>query len=221
MFLRDIDLFRIKIAGLILFVFGLIVIIISFIELNNYNKKPIEFNSIIDSDIKKGLIVEGDIPYNLGKYTYGEDRRDGFVVPINSQNYFSLHVINGYLNDKLMQQSRDTNDMFKDNSNFPDVTHFKGIVKEISSEYPEVIHLKGIIKEMPSAEYNMMSSYLVENGFSQNDIQKIVKPYYIIVLDEYKAKEGIFMGIFIMLFGLIFLIIYLKNKSKSWIFIND
>lgn len=137
MFLRDIDLFKNKIAGLISFVFGLIVIIISFIELNNYNKKPIEFNSIIDSDIKKGLIVEGDIPYNLGKYTYEE------------------------------------------------------------------------------------SSYLVENGYSQNDIQEIVKPYYIIVLDEYKAKEGIFMGIFIMLLGLIFLIIYLKNKSKSWIFIND
>ena len=137
MFLRDIDLFKNKIAGLISFVFGLIVIIISFIELNNYNKKPIEFNSIIYSDIKKGLIVEGDIPYNLGKYTYEE------------------------------------------------------------------------------------SSYLVENGYSQNDIQEIVKPYYIIVLDEYKAKEGIFMGIFIMLLGLIFLIIYLKNKSKSWIFIND
>ncbi len=109
---------------------------------------------------------------------------------------YSLHVKSSDIHAKLMQQLRDTNDMFNDNS-----------------KSPEVIHFKGKIKEMPSDEYNTMSSYLKKIGFSQNDIQELVKPYYILEFDVNKIKEGIFFGILVLIFGLSQLIIEYKSKS--------
>ena len=59
---------------------------------------------------KIGAIVEGDIPYNFGKYAYVDNRWDGFIIPIKSEYYYSLHVKSGTIHGKLMQQSRDTID---------------------------------------------------------------------------------------------------------------
>jgi len=184
--------------GIFFIVVGLIAGVYGIISVIDLKKTPLNLNTLSEEQIEKGCVVEGDICYNLGKYAHQGNIWDAFIVPLGNNSYYGLHVRTAEIHSELMQQSRDTIEYIND-----------------QSKSTQSVHIKGKITSMSSNEYSMMSSYLSEAGFSDDEIQKYVKGLYIKELDPNLANVRVLLGVPMIFIGLGLIIFEIREKNAN------
>ena len=72
---------RTAVTAIVVLVMGIVLIVISVGEMADYSKKGADFSTLTISDIREGMMIEGDLPYNYGSYEQikKEKEKDGFV----------------------------------------------------------------------------------------------------------------------------------------------
>ncbi|MBR6402035.1 MAG: hypothetical protein IKS48_01465 [Eubacterium sp.] len=179
-------------------VVGLGLVVIGFIIIHDGMKAPLNFNEIDETQMQEGCVVEGSIPYNWGKFASRGNNCDYFIIPFSSESYYGLRVTDPEFHSKLMQQGRDTFGLY-----------------ENKTKAPKRVYIKGKIKAMSPKVYGFMTSYLSQGGLSEEEIQRIARPYYI---QEFDVKTGyayVLFGAPLMFFTLGLLIIEHKEKVAN------
>ena len=128
-------------SALIVLVAGIALIVISAVEMTDYSRKAEDFSQLTISDIKEGMMIEGDLPYNYGSYEYikKDKEKEGFgyyyLIDVNTTGFMGLYTNIDELIAKLDRQSEITNriESFDQIDKVPSV-HFKGKVTRMDDE---------------------------------------------------------------------------------------
>lgn len=138
-----------------------------------YNSKtPVDYATVKESDITKGIIVEGDLFSNLGAFQESYTTTNGvktgnskysYMIPIGDKQYMGLENNTSDMQSALERQADMTYNYLSGNSTTqPDAVHFKGRVRKMSNE------TKGYMK-----------SYMTDFGFTQSEVDEYLLDYYI------------------------------------------
>lgn len=135
---------RTAVTAIVVLVMGIVLIVISFGEMADYSKKGADFSTLTISDIREGMMIEGDLPYNYGSYEQikKEKEKDGFgfyyLIPVGDDSTIGLYTAVDDLIAELDAQSDayDSAEYLEDLENIAPV-HFKGKVTVMDSEDKE------------------------------------------------------------------------------------
>lgn len=185
------------IGGIILFVLGVIGIL-------DIIKTPIDYNKLTSDQIEKGVMVEGDIKFNFGKYGYATrgnsdyPTEDFFVIALKDKKLIGYHVKNQKVYSEMMDQSKETMNVLKDRKLPSQKIHFKGKVIKAFDGEPDII-----------------KSYLNKFGIQELDGYGYVDDYVIKEFDATRQYIYFGSGILLLIIGIILEIIEKKNRPKG------
>ncbi len=163
----------IKRLAVIAFVFGAILIWMGLQDYMDSKKTPVPYDTLTPEMIESGMIVEGDVPYNLGifeeMYTtnYGIKTGDSsyiYLIPVGDQ-FMGLQCGNKETIAELDQQTEDT------------VKMFEGTLSRPSS-----IHFKGKTSKMDSEDLSYAKQALQQAGLTDSEIDDVICPMYITIV---------------------------------------
>lgn len=161
-------------SGLMVIV-AIMLLFSGFSDLSCKMKKPVDINTVTAGQLKKGLVVEGDLQYNIGQFaesytTYNYIRvgskKANYVVPLSDGSFIGLE-----------------NYFTKQNSLFDaqaDETY--NYLAEETEQTPRTIHIRGKVKRMNYETIKVFKQAFREWGFSDEDITQSATEFYV----EYK-----------------------------------
>ena len=155
-----------RIAWMII-ILGVIIGYMGVSDCYHNSKTPIDYDTVKESDIKKGMIIEGDLYGNLGAFQESYTTTNGvktgsskysYMIPIGDKQYMGLENNTSTMQRELENQADMTYDYLAGNS----------------TTEPTVVHLK-----MSSETKGYMKSYMTDFGFSQSEVDEYLLDYYI------------------------------------------
>ena len=161
-------------SGLMVIV-AIMLLFSGFSDLSCKMKKPVDINTVTAGQLKKGLVVEGDLQYNIGQFaesytTYNYIRvgskKANYVVPLSDGSFIGLE-----------------NYFTKQNSLFDaqaDETY--NYLAEETDQTPRTIHIRGQVKRMNYETQKIFKQAFREWGFSDAEITQSATEFYV----EYK-----------------------------------
>lgn len=180
-------------SPLFMVAFG-ILIYFGAVESIDYRKKPIDYNSLLESDVKKNMIVEGDLFCNYGpfeEYKYDGSTCYYYLIEIGEKQYMGIRNYFTNLGKELpldKQADQTFNYLNGDTSQMPDKVHFKGKVKRLKKE-----------------ELDFMREYMLSLGFLETEVDSYILPYYVECMNFGDGLLAIGIGIFFfIIFGIVF-----------------
>ncbi|MBQ9983102.1 MAG: hypothetical protein IJP29_00780 [Lachnospiraceae bacterium] len=141
----------------------------------NSKKTPVDFNSLQESQLESGMIVEGYIEYNYGYFeeeyrtTYGIKTGDSiynYAIEIGKERYMGLK---NQTEEQRIALDAQMNDTYTALSGY-------GVT-------PEKFYFKGQVKQMTSQEIGFLKDYLVSAGYTAEQAEKCICAYYIQCVD--------------------------------------
>ncbi len=195
--------FRIKwalvIMGVVLLAAGIYYFVMA-------HKTPYDINLIDDSEIKAGMLVEGDIYGNYGAYEETYTTRYGvkesstaswyYVIPVANESFMGLSVNAKQYGNQFELQSEQTYDY----------------LTEATDQRPMIIHVKGKISKMDKKDQELYNEYLADIGFTNSEISQYCLPLYI----KNQSFEGylalLLSGAGCLIVGIL-LIVLLRKKA--------
>ena len=176
---------------LITLVLGVLCTIFGWIEYSDSKKTPLDINTMSDSQIEKGAIVEGDIYYNFGVFETVENKRNGrtestyyrYVIPVGEESYMGVQVTDSSMLAEMDKQTDETYDMMD------------GKIEDTTT----TVHIKGKIVKMDNEDYGYFKDFMSSGGFTDDEIDKWGKEYYIQIRDFGQAKTLFIIGIVCLL----------------------
>lgn len=160
-----------RVAGVII-LFGLVLGYMGVSDCYHNSKTPMDYATIKESDIKKGMIIEGDLQANMGafqeSYTTTNGVKSGnskysYMIPIGDKQYMGLENNTNAMNTSLEQQAKMT---------------YSYLLGESTTE-PTVVHFKGRVKKMDNETKGYLRSYMIDFGFEQSEVDNYLLDYYI------------------------------------------
>lgn len=156
----------------LLFIVGVVLTYMGATDLIRGNKTPVDYSTMTASDVKKGVIVEGDVYANLGAFMESYTTRNGvktgssqytYLIPVGEEEYMGLLNNTSTMETQLEAQADAT---------------FNYLMGKTSNE-PESIHFKGRILGLDSESKGYMKSYMMDLGYTENEISTYALSYYI------------------------------------------
>ena len=178
----DISWEKIKLGIIfVLAVIGLLHFYDAIMDFDASKKTPIEYSSVDAWQLKNGMFVEGDLPYNYGAFEEKDvdiltgrrwridvDYTYTYVIPINGM-YMGLQTKDGDKEDLFDIQARTT------------LNKFNGM----TDEQPEKVHFVGKVCGMSNKEKKLAKEYLMNMGVSESDVTAKLRPYKLIKWDDF------------------------------------
>lgn len=167
-------------------------------DTSDSKKKPVDFATMKEADIKAGTIVEGDLEYNYGAFeesyrtTYGIKTGDSdytYLIPIG-EKYMGLKTQTTEQQATLEQQANSTIDLYLGNS----------------SVQPAVFHFKGRIVALTGEDQGYMKDYLVSMGYQENTVNQYMVNYCIECVDFSGGIEELTIGLLLLVVGIVVLL---------------
>lgn len=190
---------KIKYALCLLGVFLITAGIYSYVK---YNEKPVKFETLKVSEIKNGMMVEGQVNLNFGIYEEKASSRYGITT---SKKYYYIIPIE----DKYMGISVDAN-----SKRYPIFTaQTKKTYEHIKNNgaQPTPIRIKGTIQAMKTKEVGFLGEAITKIKLTEEDAGKVIVPYYIVcdAFSDYLTK--FIIGVICLILGIV-LVIKTRNS---------
>lgn len=161
-------------------------------------KTPVDFASLMESNLSAGMIVEGDLPGNYGAFeeeyhtTYGIKTGTTdytYLISIGNQKYMGIKSTSTEQVTALNTQANATVDyILGDSSIAPTPFHFKGKIIALTTE-----------------EQNFMKAYLKEMGYTEQELPGIMVNYKIQCVELQNGLITALLGTLSFLLGVFFL----------------
>lgn len=201
---------------IVLITVGVVLTYMGAMDLIRGAKTPANYDSLVASDIKKGMIVEGYLSANLGAFMESYTTRNGvktgssqytYLIPVGENEYMGLLNNTTAMETELDAQTEDTYNYLAGNTITP----------------PSTVHFKGRVVGMDSEEKGYMSSYMRDIGFSDNEITTYALSYYIKCENYDGGFVEIGIGIVCLAIGAAIIIIPRLpiRKAQDVIFANE
>ena len=156
-----------------LMVFGVLMLVFGIYECVMAHKTPFDLNRIPDSEIKPGILLEGDVYGNYGAYEEYYNTRYGikdksstlwyYIIPVGEESFMGVSVNANKRGAEFDRQSDETYDY----------------LTGATDKAPTPLHVKGKVAKMDSEDLGLYKTALREIGFSESEIDQYALPYYI------------------------------------------
>lgn len=200
---------------ILLFIVGVVLTYIGATDLIRGSKTPVDFDSLMASDVKKGMIVEGDLYANLGAFMESYTTRNG--VKTGSSQYTYLIPVG---DEEYMGLLNNTSDMEAQLEAQADTTY--AILNGSTSIEPVVVHFKGRVFGLDSESKGYMKSYMIDLGYTENEISTYALSYYIKCENYDAGPVELGIGIVCLAIGaaIVLLPILSARKNQNVMFAN-
>ncbi len=177
---------RVKRLFGVLFVVGVILICTGATDTARGHKTPVDFAVLKAEEVKKNLIVEGDLYVNLGPFAENYTTRNGvktgnsrytYLIPVGDAEYMGFLNNTVDMQDQLDTQTADSFD-YMSGGGMPSAVHFKGRVIGMDSETKGYMH-----------------DYMADMGFTEDEIAKTALSYYIQCEDYSSGPTMLIIGL--------------------------
>lgn len=201
---------------LVLIMVGAIFSFMGFRDLIYSRKTPVNYNSMVEADFEKGMIIEGDTYANLGAFEENYTTRNGvktgnshynYMIPVGEKQYMGLLNLTSSQETELEAQADAT------------YAYWNG---ETTAE-PALVHFKGIVKAMDNETIGYMKSYMLDIGFTKAEVDELILPYYIKCDNYDEWLWQIVVGIVCLVIGLMTVLVPIitLKKKKDVISVNN
>ena len=192
--------------ALLLLIASVFLLIFGTVEVIDDNTKPIDYNTMTVSQLKKGAIVEGDLLFNLGNYEEIEHTRNGsvesvdhcYVIPVGENSYAGILSREDNVVAELNKQTNET---------------FQLLNGETDST-STVIHFKGKVTEMTDEDYKYFCEYLTSIGFTDSEIDELGCKYYINIRKFGEGYIGLIIGGVLLVAAIVLILLSVKDVKK-------
>lgn len=190
---RKMKNFLSRLAGVIL-VFGAILVWMSVSDAINASKTPVDYSTVKESEIEKGMIIEGDLNFNYGAFEESYTTTNGvktgsskytYMIPIGETKYMGLKNTTTDMQEQLENQANKT---------------FSYMLGESTSE-PDTIHILGCVKKMDSETKGYLREYMLDMGFTSSEVDQYILDYYIQCENYDNWGAPLMVGIVLLLIG--------------------
>ena len=193
---------RMLTTGLILLVMGIALIVITGGEMIDYNKKGADYSTLTTADIREGMMIEGELPYNYGWYEkiVDDDKNQSigyyYLIDAGSEYYMGLYT------------------PVKDLISSLDTQYDEWYYASTEAEYDAItpVTFKGKVTKMDSEDSKFIREYLVNSGFSEEEADAYVIDLYIKCVDTQSHPLMLVIGIIASVAGLIFVLLFVRRK---------
>ncbi len=187
---------------------------LGYVDYKDFQTEPTSYNTMMEADVEKGVVVDGTIQYCLGCYEeeyktrYGIRTSGGekyyYAIPVGEAGYMGLKVSKGTISvalDKLTNATYDYLDGVK------------------ADTVAEAMPFTGRICKMTSEDEKYMKEFLVLGGYSQAEANDYLVPYYIDYRDfsvyETEFKIALIALLVSLLLGSFQLIKWNKKRKRE------
>lgn len=164
-------------SGLMI-LFAFVLLFSGFSDLSGKMKKPVDINTVTADQLKEGLVVEGDLQYNMGQFaetytTYNfirvGSKKANYIIPLTDGTFIGLENYFKKQNALFDAQADET----------------YNYLAEESKQAPRTIHIRGKVKRMNYETIKIFKQAFSKMGFSDEDITQSVTEFYV----EYKNYD--------------------------------
>lgn len=193
---------------ILLFIVGAVLTYLGAVDLIRGNKTPVDFYSLTASDVKKGIIVEGDLYANLGAFMESYTTTNGiktgssqytYLIPVGDEEYMGLLNNNSTMEEQLEAQA--------------DATY--AYLSGSTSVEPVVVHFKGRVLGLDSESKGYMKSYMMDLGYTENEISTYALSYYIKCENYDAGPVELGIGIVCLAIGAAIVLIPILSARKN------
>ena len=179
---------------LILVVAGVVFIFMGGRDIYYQSKTPANYNELLEADYEKGMIVEGNLYANYGAFEENYTTTNGiktgsskynYMIPVGEEKYMGLLNDTSTLETLLDDQMEST---------------YAYIWGESTSE-PDPVYFKGRVLAMDSETKGYLKSYMIDIGFTAEEAEQYILPYYIKCENYEGGVAWLIVGIIILLIG--------------------
>ena len=196
-------LFRVILAFLII---GIMLIVFGASDFIDSRKTPLNLNEMSATQFEKGVIVEGDIYYNLGVFETIEHQRNGvtestdyrYVIPVGEESFMGLEAMNSEMVASLDAQTDETYD------------YLEGKIDDTTT----VVHITGKIEKMDDEDFGYFKDFLVDSGYDAKDVDELDLKYYVDAKTFGKASFLLIVGIIFILVDAVIIFFLFKPKKN-------
>lgn len=190
-------------------VFGAIMVAFGIYTLVMNGKSAYDLNELGDNEFKKGMMVEGDITFNLGAYEETYNTRYGvkekssavwyYIVPVGDESYIGVAV---NANEKGAEFDRQTDQTY-------------AWLNEETDQYPDTLHVKGKLAKMDAEDRALYKAAFKELGFSDAEFDKYAIDLYVGSNDFSGGLPILLIGVGILAVGVILIVVTAIFKRRA------
>lgn len=193
---------------IVLFIIGVVLTYIGAMDLIRGSKTPVDYSTMTASDVKKGVIVEGDLYGNLGAFMESYTTTNGiktgssqytYLIPVGDEEYMGLLNNSSTMEEQLEAQADAT---------------FNYLMGNTSAEM-SAVHFKGRILGLDSESKGYMKSYMMDLGYTENDISTYALSYYIKCENYDAGPVELGIGIVCLAIGAAIVLIPILSARKN------
>lgn len=190
-----------------LLIVGAVLAYMGTVDFLDGRKTPVVYEDLMEADVKKNMIVEGDLYANLGPYEEEYTTTNGvktgsskysYLIPIGEKQYMGFKNQTDEQAAALDRQAEQV----------------VAVMLGESTEQPEVIHFKGKVKSLDKKDRGYMRDYLLELGYTEAEVDGYILPYRIEVRNFDAGLPMMIGGVVLLAFGALFFFI-LSNMEKK------
>lgn len=199
--------FRLK-WGLV--IIGVILLLFFGYEVITAMKKPFNIETVMESNLKSGIAMKGDVHFNYGPYEemYYSTDKDGknvkegsrqwsYIIPVGENSFMGVRVYADKLGSEFNKQTKETFDYFND-------------------EYaldPAAVQVEGIVKKMNKEDIKYFKKALAEIGFSESEIDEYTVPLFLDYEDL--SIEFLYLPIGLLCLGLGIMLFIVTKRANN------
>jgi len=175
---------------------------------------PVSFDALLeDTDPEKGMRIEGNVPFSMDCFASEEtwtENKDGSRTPARTSHYYyAIPTANGYVALEVGSDRHSSmEDLVEETYNY--------LMDETAPEPSTVVEISGLVKKIKEDDLDrFFVEYLEEMGYTSSEIAAMGELFVIEEANFGFAKGQGFVGIVLILLGVVFWIIRYKQALKK------
>lgn len=195
---------RLLLNGIALMVIGIVLTVVIAGELIDNAQPGVDYSTLTADTIKEGMIISGELPFNLGGYeTVTREGDNGkqevgtyYLICTDDYDFWGIYTADKALLSKLERQATQTVTL----DDLEDVTpiEFKGKVTAMDDDD------KRIIREWTADFFEIDQAALADNVS--------IMDYYIKVVNTSGHPWILALGILVIVIGAVFILLFVRRK---------
>ena len=201
---------------MILIIFGAVFAYNGVMDMIRGSKTPADYSTLMEADVQKGMIVEGDLYSNMGAFEENYTTRNGvktgsskynYMIPIGETQYMGLLNNTSELQTALDAQADAT---------------YAYLLGETTTQ-PATVHFKGRVMQMDDETRGYMRDYMVSLGMTQSEAESLILGYYIKCENYDSGLMFFIIGIICLGIGIAVIVVPLvaARKKQNVMFANS
>lgn len=199
---------KLKQFGVLVIIIGIVCVVMGVGGIIDNRKTPVAFEDLKVSQLKPGMIVDGNISFNLGAFEESYDTKYGIKTG-SSQYYYAVMVEDKVMAVETVEGGTVSNALEKQSEDFWSYAEGEGDDLSLSSG----IAIKGKVKKMDSETQDYLKDYLSYGGEMFFEISPYVIDIGVMDMTSSMVVTGI--GVLCIIIPLLIMLAGMKAASRN------